>query len=123
MAMFVISRKTSGSYCFDFTSRRGTPLFSSMACKYKADCELIIDALQHGFDHFTITRQTTPAGKHFFRLSRNGLVIARSRYFNTPLRLEKGLEEVHRAITEAEVLDFSDNGDLFDMSEPVQLSA
>lgn len=114
MAMFVISKRSNGHYKFDFTSRRGTPIFSSMACKHKSDCELIIQAVREAFDGFTLTRKSTPAGKHFFRLSKNGLVLATSRYFSTPLRLEKGLEEIQKYMEEAEILDFSENGDVFE---------
>ena len=117
MAMFVISKRLNGHFKFDFTSRRGTPIFSSMACKHKSDCELIIQAIQEHFDGFTLTRKSTPSGKHFFRLSRNGLVLATSRYFSTPLRLEKGLEEIQKYMEEAEVLDFSENEVVFEEVE------
>lgn len=109
MAMFVISKRVNGYYKFDFTSRRGHPIFSSMACKHKSDCKQIIEAIREQFDDFTLTRKSTPAGKHFFRLSRNGLVLASSRYFSTPLRLDKGLDEIQKYMNEAEVLDFSEN--------------
>ncbi len=52
MAMFVISKRTNGHFKFDFTSRRGTPIFSSMACKHKSDCELIIEAVRDDFEGF-----------------------------------------------------------------------
>lgn len=117
MAMFVISTRNNGHYKFDFTSRRGTPIFSSMACKQKSDCELIIQAVQQQFEDFTLTRKSTPSGKHFFRLSKNGLVLATSRYFSTPLRLEKGLEEIQKYLGEAEILDFSENVDIFSVPE------
>lgn len=113
MAMFVISKRTNGHFKFEFTSRRGTPIFSSMACKHKSDCELIIQAIRDDFEGFTLTQKSTPSGKHFFRLSKNGLVLATSRYFSTPLRLQKGLEEIQKYMEEAELLDFSENGDVF----------
>ncbi|MBL7471265.1 DUF1508 domain-containing protein [Robertkochia sediminum] len=117
MAMFVISKRTNGHYKFDFTSRRGTPIFSSISCKQKNDCEAIIHGIKGNFDDFTLTRKSTPAGKHFFRLSHNGLVLATSRYFSTPLRLEKGLEEIQKYLHETEILDFSENGDIFGEEE------
>ncbi|WP_224487894.1 YegP family protein [Robertkochia flava] len=117
MAMFVISKRKNGHFKFDFTSKRGTPIFSSLACKHKTDCEQIIEAIRVQFDQFTLTKKSTPAGKHFFRLSRNGLVLASSRYFSTPLRLEKGLDEIERSLQDAEVLDFSENEDIFGSEE------
>jgi uncharacterized protein YegP (UPF0339 family) len=114
MAMFVISKRGNGHFKFDFTSRRGNPIFSSIACKHKTDCKQIIGAITEQFEAFTLTRKATPSGKHFFRISRNGLVLATSRYFSTPLRLEKGLEEIQKYLHEAEILDFSENGDIFD---------
>lgn len=120
MAMFVISKRRNGHYKFDFTSKRGTPIFSSIACKHKTDCEQIIDAIRDQFGNFTLTKKSTPAGKHFFRISRNGLVLANSRYFSTPLRLEKGLEEIERSLENAEVLDFSVNENIFDSDEEMK---
>lgn len=113
MAWFVISKHDNGTYKFDYYSRKGKPLLSSIGCKQKSDCLLIKESLQNHFDAFMITRKRTLSGKHFFRLSRNGLVLAGSRNFSTPLRLDKIIEEIRASMKDAETFDFSENEVIF----------
>ena len=62
---------------------------------------------------FAFTKNSTPAGKHFFRLSKDGFVLATSRKYTTPLLLAKGIDEIVRTIAVAQVLDFSENEFVF----------
>ncbi|MCF8713555.1 DUF1508 domain-containing protein [Joostella atrarenae] len=113
MGMFVISKRSNGDYKFVFTSRRGKTIFTSIGCKQKSDCELIIAAIREHIEQFTFTKKSTPSRKHFFRLSKNGLVLATSRKYSTELSLEKGVNEILTYIKEAETLDFSENENVF----------
>ncbi|MGS2762796.1 YegP family protein [Sinomicrobium sp. M5D2P9] len=117
MGMFVISKRHNGDYKFVFTSRKGKPVFTSISCKQKSDCEMIIHAIRDHIEVFTITRKCTVSGKFFFRLSKGGLVLATSRKFSTELRLAKGIEEVMRNVPDAETLDFSVNEFVFPETE------
>lgn len=119
MGMFVISRRANGEYKFVFTSRKGKTIFTSISYKQKADCEILIAGIRDNITEFTFTRNSTPAGKHFFRLSKTGLVLATSRKYSTPLLLGKGIDEIMRSIIKAEILDFSENEFVFPDAESV----
>lgn len=119
MGMFVISKRHNGDYKFVFTSRKGKPVFTSMSCKHKSDCELIINAIRDHIEVFTFTKKSTPSGKFFFRLSKGGLVLATSRKYSTQLRLSTGIDQVIKYVQEAETLDFSENEFVFPDAEAV----
>ncbi|MEL4308266.1 DUF1508 domain-containing protein [Joostella sp. CR20] len=115
--MFVISKRQSGAYKFVFTNRKGKTIFTSISCKRKSDCEVMIKGIRENIEFFTFTKKSTPSGKHFFRLSKGGLVLATSRKYSTPLMLEKGIDEILRFVPEAEFLDFSDPVEVFSAEE------
>lgn len=119
MGMFVISKRHNGDYKFEFTSRRGKTIFTSIACKHKSDCELMIEGIRENIAHFAFTRNGTPSGKYFFRLSKGGLVLATSRKYSTELRFQKGIDEILKYVPSAEILDFSDNDFVFPDAEAV----
>ena len=112
MSAFVISKKPDGDYKFTFANRKGKTIFTSLACKQKADCHLIIAALKEELPAFSFTRKRTGSGKYYFRISRNGLVLASSRKFSTELMIQKGIDQILKYLPEAETLDFSE-ADLF----------
>lgn len=109
MGMFVISKRANGEFKFVYTTRKGKTIFTSISYKQKADCERLIDGIRDNFAQFAITKNSAPSGKHFFRMSKDGLVLATSRKYTTPLLLEKGISEIERFLHRAEVLDFSEN--------------
>lgn len=111
--MFVISRRENGEYKFVFTSRKGKTIFTSISYKDKADCEKLAEGMRDNIALFAFTKNSTPAGKHFFRLSKDGFVLATSRKYTTPLLLSKGIDEITRSIAIAQVLDFSENEFVF----------
>ncbi|MCM5662156.1 YegP family protein [Galbibacter mesophilus] len=113
MGMFVISKRKNGHFKFVFTSRKGKTIFTSIGCQQKSDCKVIINAIRQQPEMFTFTRKSTPSGKHFFRLSKGGLVLATSRKYSTPRMLEKGIDEIVKYVAAAETLDFSENEDVF----------
>lgn len=113
MSVFVISRRTNGDYKFELTSRKGKTIFTSIPCKQKDDCEGMIAGIKSDIQIFTFTKNATASGKYFFRLSKDGLVLATSRKFSTELSLKKGISDILKYVYRAETLDFSENGLVF----------
>lgn len=113
MSAFVISKRLNGNYKFTFANRRGKTIFTSIACREKSDCELIITTLQNDLSSFTFRKARTGSGKHFFRITRGGLVLATSRRFTTERLLQKGMDQFMNYGLTAETLDFSMNEDVF----------
>lgn len=109
MGTFVISKRYNGDYKFIFASRKGKTIFTSIGCKQKSDCELMIDGIRNNTEQFAFTKVRNAAGKYFFRLSKDGLVLANSRKYSTELRLKKGIDEIAMYVSTAEVLDFSES--------------
>lgn len=119
MSAFVISKRLDGNYKFTFASRKGKTIFTSIPCKDKSDCELIIAAVQNDISNFTFTKKRTGSGKYFFRLSKSGLVLATSRKFSTERMLLKGIDQIMKYVPAAETLDFSENEDIFSDADPI----
>ena len=88
-------------------------IFTSLSCKQKYDCEEIIEAIRNNIGQFTFRKNSTPSGKHFFRLSKDGFILATSRKYSTELRLQKGIDEIIKYVLTAEILDFSENEFVF----------
>jgi len=119
MGMFVISKRFNGEYKFVFTSRKGKTIFTSISCKQKSDCELMIAGIRDNIALFAFTKNTATSGKYFFRLSKGGLVLATSRKYSTELRLKKGIDEITKYAPVAETLDFSENDFVFPDAEEI----
>lgn len=109
MGMFVISRRENGDYKFTFASRRGKTIFTSIACREKQDCELMIAGIKENINTFAFTKNKTAAGKYFFRLSKDGLVLATSRKYSSEYSYTKGISEILKYVPTADTLDFSEN--------------
>lgn len=119
MGMFVISKRYNGDYKFVFTSRKGKTIFTSISCKHKSDCELMINGIRENIEMFAFTKNSTASGKYFFRLSKGGLVLATSRKYSTELSLKKGINEILKYVSRSETLDFADNAFVFPDAEDV----
>jgi len=119
MGMFVISKRYNGDYKFEFTSRKGKTIFTSISCKHKEDCELMIAGIKSDPSIFAFTRNRTAAGKHFFRLSKGGLVLATSRKFASEVSVNKGISDVLKYVPSSDILDFSENDFVFPDAEEV----
>jgi uncharacterized protein YegP (UPF0339 family) len=113
MGMFVISKRFNGDYKFVFTSRKGKTIFTSISCKDKSACELMIAGIRDNLAVFAFTKNSTASGKYFFRLSKDGLVLATSRKYSTEYSIKKGMEEITKYVHLAETLDFSENDMVF----------
>ena len=119
MGTFVISKRFNGEYKFIFASRKGKTIFTSIGCKQKSDCELMIAGVRDNIALFTFTKNKTAAGKYFFRLSKGGLVLATSRKYASEVSLKKGIVEVVKYVPMGEILDFSENDFVFPDAETV----
>lgn len=113
MGAFVISKRFNGDYKFIFATRKGKTIFTSVSCKQKSDCELMISAIQTQLALFAFTKIRNAGGKYLFRLSKDGLVLANSRKYATELMLQKGIDEIIKYVSMAEILDFSENDFVF----------
>lgn len=123
MGAFVISKRYNGDYKFIFASRRGKTIFTSIGCKHKSDCEVMIHAIKDNLSLFAFTKIRNAAGKYTFRLSKDGLVLANSRKYSTELMLLKGIDEIIKYVSVAETLDFSETESVFPDEEAVFESA
>lgn len=119
MGIFVISNRLNGDYKFVFASRKGKTIFTSIGCKHKSDCEKMIAAFRENINLFALTQYKKAADKHFFRISKDGLVLANSRKYSTALMLSKGIDEIRKHAPIAEVLDFSENEAVFSEAEAI----
>ena len=79
----------------------------------------MIAGIQENMALFAFTKIKKASNKHFFRLSKDGLVLAHSRKYSTELMLQKGINEIINYATKAEVLDFSENSFSFTNDETV----
>ena len=119
MGAFVISKRINGDYKFIFATRRGKTIFTSIGCKNKSDCEKMIAAIQSNMEQFTLTRSKNATGKYFFRLAKDGLVLATSRKFSTEFMFQKGITNLREHLPNSETLDFSENDFVFPDGESV----
>ena len=79
----------------------------------------MIAAIQENIEQFTLTRSKSGAGKFFFRLAKDGLVLATSRKFSTEFMFQKGIANLREHIPNSEILDFSENDFVFPDAETV----
>jgi len=107
MGTFVISRKNNDEYKFEFVSRRGKTILISAGYELRFECEEAIEALKISLDACNYLRFKTSKGKCFFKLMLNEKVVATSRRYSTELMMHKGIEEISKYVSKAEVLDFS----------------
>jgi hypothetical protein len=69
----------------------------------------MILGIKENMSLFAFTKVKKASNKFFFRLSKDGLVLANSRKFSTELMLQKGIDEIINYVHMAEILDFSEN--------------
>jgi len=117
MGAFVISKRINGDYKFIFASRKGKTVFTSIACKHKSDSERMIAHIQNHTESFSFTKIKASGGKLFFRISKDGLVLANSRKYTTERLLQKGIDEILRSVAQSEVLDFTELDPIFPIEE------
>jgi uncharacterized protein YegP (UPF0339 family) len=113
MGTFVVSKRFNGAFKFVFASRKGKVIFTSISCTSKSVCEEMIVEMKSNIAGFSFTKVKNAGGKYFFRLSREGLVLANSRKYTTELMLQKGIDEIVKYVSVAEMLDFSEDSMVF----------
>ena len=109
MGAFVISKRFNATYTFAFTSKKGKTIFTSSGYELKFECEAAIENLRTNIDNCTYTKQKASNGKYFFKIMLENQEVAISRKYASLLWLEKGIDEVVRFASTAEVLDFTIN--------------
>lgn len=113
MASLVITKRFSGDYKFELTSRKGKTIFTSNAYELRMDCEADAEHLRSVFETCTFVKFKTTKGKFFFRVVVAGVVMATSRKYSTELMVQKGITEIVKYGAKAEILDFSNNDFVF----------
>jgi uncharacterized protein YegP (UPF0339 family) len=109
MANFVISKRFSGDYKFEFASRKGKPIFTSNRFELRMDCESAAVQLRSVLETCSYVKVKTTKGKFFFRVVVDKEVVAISRKYSTELMVQKGIVEITKYGSRAEILDFSNN--------------
>lgn len=109
MASLVITKRFSGDYKFELTSRKGKTIFTSNPYELRMDCEADAERLKMLFESCSYIKFKTTKGKFFFRVVVDGVVMATSRKYSTELMVQKGIAEIVKYGSKAEILDFSNN--------------
>ncbi|MFP5437548.1 MAG: DUF1508 domain-containing protein [Bacteroidia bacterium] len=113
MGVFVISKRDNGQFKFSFDTRRKKTIFTSISCKRKSDCEMMIEGMRENIGKLTYTRNRRGSGKLFFRISTGGFVLATSRNFNTEFSMQKAMDDVLKYVPKGEIIDFTENDFVF----------
>jgi len=113
MGTFVISRKNNDEYKFEFVSRKGKIILVSGGYELRFECEEEIEVLRASLEVCNYLRFKTTKEKCFFKLMLNEKVVAISRKYSTELMMQKGIEEIIKYASKAEVLDFSGGDSIF----------
>ena len=112
MGTFVISKRNNGFYKFEFVSRKGKPVFTSIDYELRFECEEAIEFFKAHVEAYQFLKFKTAKGKCFFRLIHQDVLFAVSRKYSTELMLQKGIREITLYAAQAEILDFS-GADIF----------
>lgn len=107
MATFVISRRLSDDFKFEFVSRKGKTILTSNSYELRYECEEDIETLKMSLSDAVFMKFKTSSGKFYFRLLIGKKEFATSRKYTTQLLMQKGIDEIMRAAEVSEVLDFS----------------
>lgn len=113
MGTFVISKRLSDFYKFEFVSRKGKTIFTSTDFELRFECEEAIEVFRDSIDEYHFLRFKTAKGKCFFKLMHNEKLIATSRRYSTELMMQKGIDEIIKYGSKAEILDFSAGDSIF----------
>ena len=119
MATFVISKKPSGHYKYELTSRKGKTIFISNAFELRFECEDEIEVVKKSIEQLFFMRFRSPAGKFYFKIILNDNEVAVSRKYTTQFMLEKAITEILKYGAKAEFLDFSMPHEIFPTAEDV----
>ncbi|OCB74434.1 DUF1508 domain-containing protein [Flavobacterium crassostreae] len=109
MASLVITKRFSGDYKFELMSRKGKTIFTSNAYELRMDCEADAERLKLAFASCSFVKFKTSKDRFFFRVVLDEVVVATSRKYSTELMVQKGIDEIVKYGSKAEILDFSNN--------------
>ncbi len=121
MGAFVISKRFSGDYKFEFTSRKGKTILTSNSFELRFECENQIETLKLSLDSCTFLKFKSSRGKFYFRMILNEKEIAISRKYSTQLMLQKGIDELLKYAPQSETLDFSNSDFIFPDTETIEI--
>ncbi len=113
MSTFVITKISNGEYKFVFTSRKGKIIFTSLSYELKFECEEQIDLLRTSLKKLILIKKKAGNGKFYFDVLLNDKIYGTSRKFSTLLMLQKGIDGINKYLEKAEVLDFSNQDEIF----------
>jgi uncharacterized protein YegP (UPF0339 family) len=117
MGTFVITKRQSGYYKYEFTSRKGKTIFISNDFELRFECEEDVDQLKKAMENIFFMKFKSKNGKLYFKIILNEKEIAVSRKYTTPLLMQKGIDEIVRSISKSEILDFSNQDSIFPPAE------
>jgi hypothetical protein len=113
MGTFVISKRQSGLYKFEFNSRKGKTIFIGADFQLRFECEENAKWIQNHAESIFFMKFKSKNGKLYFKLILNEKEVAVSRKYSTELLMEKGVSEIKRVLHKAEILDFSGSNFIF----------
>ncbi|WP_298392830.1 DUF1508 domain-containing protein [Flavobacterium sp.] len=119
MGTFVITKRVNGYYKYEFTSRKGKTILVSNDFELRFECEDAIEALKKSVESLFFMKFKSKNGKLYFKLILEEKEIAVSRRYTTQLLMEKGIAEIQRSLHKSEILDFSNQDDIFPPAEEV----
>lgn len=117
MGTFVITKRNSGPYKYEFTSRKGKTILISNDFELRFECEEDIMNFKKEIQNVFFKKFKSKNGKLYFKIILNENEIAISRKYTTPYLMQKGIDEICRTITKSEILDFSNQEVLFPSEE------
>ena len=117
MGTFVITKRLNDFYKFEFVSRKGKTIFTSADYEIRFECEEAIEGFKVSVDSHHFLRFKTAKGKCFFKLMEDQKVFAISRKYSTELMMQKGIDEISKYASKAEILDFSSGDSIFSAAE------
>ena len=119
MGIFVITKRQSGCYKYEFTSRKGKTIFISNDFELRFECEEDIEFLKNSVGDIFFMKFKSSNGKLYFKIILNEREVAVSRKYTTQLLMQKGIDEITRSLYKSELLDFSNQDLIFPPSEEI----
>lgn len=113
MGTFVISKRISGLYKYEFVSRKGKPIFISKDFELRFECENEIENLKEKLEECFFMQFKSTKGKYYFKIVLLNQEIAVSRKFSTQLLMQKSINEITKYGNLSDILDFSLELDIF----------
>ena len=113
MGTFVITKRISDLYKYEFVSRKGKPIFISKDFELRFECENEINLLKEKIVECFFMKFKSSKNKFYFKIVLNEKEIAVSRKFSTQLMMEKSINEISKYLNQSEILDFSLELDIF----------